>query len=448
MWIYELSLGLADSVPPVRKLLSVPEHTTFEALHQMIDHVFHRSKESMYKFVFPDEAVCIAADGNEFSGTDGIKILSMSSFIDRWMTKEREFYYLTDPENQFRVTVHVKAMTESERPVSIQAKTGDSKNSGDKVRLSDMLMELGKKELINLAKRHTISGYSHLSKPQLAALIARHLLNKDVMRRYMLCMNDDEMEAFLDLIQKGSAFSDYEAEDFSFLIVGGYVGFAQNLELAVPEAVVRVFETINTEDFQKKRRRIIRIGDYAHIANALYGVTPPMQVVKLFNRYERKKTDWDEVFRTYQLISAYRCEFIYEDVYFVDRCYVDEYKKILEIQGNTPFYMPDREQLELWIAAGMIQDVKPFIDIYIYMIQQLWVEETQAGAVCMMLWEKLRRGCDMRELVDGLETFGVRCKSHRQIETMGEMVMRLWKHSRMICYRGYSPAELSRKNKR
>ena len=68
----------------------------------------------------------------------------------------------------------------------------------------------------------------------------------------MLCMNDDEMEAFLDLIQKGSAFSDYEAEDFSFLIVGGYVGFAQNLELAVPEAVVRVFETINTKIFRKK----------------------------------------------------------------------------------------------------------------------------------------------------------------------------------------------------
>ena len=65
----------------------------------------------------------------------------------------------------------------------------------------------------------------------------------------------------------------------------------------------------------------------------------------------------------------------------------------------------------------------------------------------MMLWEKLRRGCDMRELVDGLETFGVRCKSHRQIETMGEMVMRLWKHSRMICYRGYSPAEISEKIK-
>ena len=98
------------------------------------------------------------------------KILGTSSFIDRWMTKEREFYYLTDPENQFRVTVHVKAMTESERPVSIQAKTGDSKNSGDKVRLSDMLMELGKKELISLAKRHTISGYSHLSKPQLPGI--------------------------------------------------------------------------------------------------------------------------------------------------------------------------------------------------------------------------------------------------------------------------------------
>lgn len=442
MWIYELSLGLADSVPLVRKLLSVPEHTTFEALHQMIDHVFHRSKESVYKFVFPDEEVCIAADGNEFVDSDGSGVLSPSLSIDRWMTKKRKFYYLTGPDDQLKVAVYVKAMTQLKRPVSGQDKAGESKALGARIGLSDMLVKLGKKELISLAKRHRISGYSHLNKSQLTALIAGHLLKKDVMRRYMLCMNDEEMEAFLHLIENDDAVSDYEAQDFSFLIVGGYVGFTENLELVVPETVIRVFETINTNDFQKQRRRVIRIGDYAHIANALYGVTPPMQVVKLFNRYERKKTDWDEVFRTYQLISAYRCEFIYKDVYFVDRYYADEYKKILEIQGNIPFYMPAREQLEQWINTGTIQDIKLFIDIYTYMIRQLWVEDAQAGAACMMMWEKTRAGCDLHDLIDTLETSGIRCKSHRQIETMGQMVLHLWKNTRMICYRGYSPGEL------
>lgn len=76
------------------------------------------------------------------------------------------------------------------------------------------------------------------------------------------------------------------------------------------------------------------------------------------------------------------------------------------------------------------------------MIRQLWVEDAQAGAACMMMWEKTRAGCDLHDLIDTLETSGIRCKSHRQIETMGQMVLHLWKNTRMICYRGYSPGEL------
>ena len=313
-----------------------------------------------------------------------------------------------------------------------------------KVSLRSILKELSRKELINLCRRHNIRGYSRWDKKELMAHIFDYILSPAVIYNYFMCMNDDEIEYVRMAADYGGIVEDAEPEAFSYMIAGGYAGFTRELDFGVPYEVLELFESFYDDAFEEKRRRICLIGNYSHVANYLYGVTPPMKVVKMFNHHEKKKTDWCEVMGVYETIAKYRCDFIYKDDYFVDTAFKKDYKDLLSIQGNIPYYIPNSEELEEWFRFGFTGDTEYILELYRYMTGQLWMSGDDAADICFVLENIIHIGCNLNTVFEQLQSLGAHCRTRRQSREFKELLGRLLNSSRMVLYRGYTPSEAER----
>lgn len=313
-----------------------------------------------------------------------------------------------------------------------------------KISLTEVLEELTRKELISLCKRHGMHRYSDLNKSGLIEAISRYILTKKVLYNYFVCMNDSEIEYVRMARDYDGIVDEAEPEALSYMIIGGYAGFTKNLKFGIPWEVLECFDALDTEDFERQRKRICLIGNYSHIANYLYGVTPPMQIVKMFNQHEKKKTDWEEVIHTYKVIEKYRSDFVYVDGYFVDTIFKKNYEELLKLQGNIPYYTPSQAEVEEWCQIGFPTSTGYIIELYRYMTQQLWIDQDMAADVCFMLDNTIHIGCTLKSVRDELERCGVRCRTKRQHREFEVLLKNLIDHSRMIIYRGFTPAEAAR----
>ena len=308
------------------------------------------------------------------------------------------------------------------------------------VHMEDILSFFRKKELVTLARSHGLSGYSHLKKEDLIVWIKDRILDEAVLRAYFLCMHDGEIDLLRQVCDFGEVTQDMDPVDFSYLMAGGYAGYTQDLMFGVPSEVIEGFARIDTEDFEQERCRLMQIGNYCHLAMYLYGVAPPMQVVKIFNLYERKKTDWNEVMSVYERIKKYRCDFIYRDVYFVDLMFKDNYIPLLEIQGDVPYYMPTWEQVEQWNCFGYVPDIQDvLVDLHDFMVDKMWVDAERAADICFILQQATRIGCQFDAMEAQLHRMGIQGRTQKQDKVFRELLTALWKNARMIIHRGYTP---------
>lgn len=310
--------------------------------------------------------------------------------------------------------------------------------------LEDILEDLSRKELVSLCRRHDIRGYSHWNKKELMSHIAEYILSPSVIYNYFICMNDLEIEYVRMAADSGGIVEDAEPEAFSYMIVGGYAGFSKDLEFGIPFEVLDAFHRFDDEIFEEKRRRICLIGNYSHVANYLYGVTPPMKIVKMFNKYESKKTDWLEVVSVYDIIAKYRADFVYIDCYFVDTAFIKNYEELLEIQGNIPYYMPNGKEIEEWFRFGFSIDSAYIWELYRYMTQQLWLDQDTAADICFMLEHTVHIGCSWEHMNEELQKLGIRCRTRRQNREFHALLASLINHTRMLIYRGFTPLEAAR----
>lgn len=164
----------------------------------------------------------------------------------------------------------------------------------------------------------------------------------------------------------------------------------------------------------------------------------------MFNQYEKKKTDWAEVINTYRIIEKYRCDFVYVDEYFVDTVFRKNYRELLKLQGNVPYYIPSREEVEEWCQIGFPSSSEYLSELYRYMTQQLWISSDLAADVCFMLENTVHIGCTLKNVQDELRHCGIWCRTKRQRREFEALLSSLIDHSRMIIYRGYTPVEAAR----
>ena len=147
-----------------------------------------------------------------------------------------------------------------------------------------------KDEIIAIAKKHQVTGYSKYNKKDLIPYVIDFILKEEQMKRYFKFMHDSEIEALEDAYIPSEQDDEYE-----YLYNGGYCGMNGEFGIVIPDEVVRAYKKIDTKAFHKTRKRLSLIGRYLNAANNLYAITPTKILIDMFNQYEKEELKEEEL---------------------------------------------------------------------------------------------------------------------------------------------------------
>lgn len=312
--------------------------------------------------------------------------------------------------------------------------------------LEEIYIYYSKEDLIDIAKIHHMEGYSKYKKEKLIPRIISYILEEEEMKRYFICLHDSEIKVFEQALREEANKFSPLTEDLSYLSEGGYCGFTDKLEVVVPTDVATMYKKINSKEFQNKRKRLNLINRYCKIANYLYAVTPIDRILQLFNQNENKKLSKDELLNAYSELKLYRCEFSYIDDMFVDLELIHDhiYKNILKLQGDQPYYLPDKAEIESLSQVERAEVSDEIGHIYEFLLQNTSIDETEVITLCNQIANGLRIGHSTNDIIKYMNQNNILFKKKKESEEFTRLLMEAWNQTRMILYRGYKPVELER----
>lgn len=484
MGAYQLKITIKGSKPPIWRRILVPEGITFEKLHQIIQTAFCWSNEHLYQFEFRSEGVRIVP--KEENRSPRSEDLLCNEKIDSLVSSTKKFVYTYDfgdnwehviqvediledyleenaqvvkykgdiiPENCGGITEYYELLDSvSERDnkvydisaVNKRLKENFSSLSEGDICLADVFECYDKNSIIDIAKRHDMSGYSKLKKDELVERTIAHITDRKIMNRYFLCVRDVEIKLFEQLLAGNNKIASFEITEMDFLYAGGYVTAGSDHHFLVSEEVKKAYEDLNTPEFKEERARISKIGDYLCAANSLYAITPPSVVLETFNKYEEKKLTADELLHTYEILLPYRCMVQYIDGNFVDAALVEQksFQEFYRLQKKVPYYIPTQQEIRFMADNAGFLMTSELSQLSRFLTDEVNVPDEMIPYVLRQVQAEISMGGQLQEVMDDMEAAGIIFESNEQVETFASIIADVWNHTRMVLNRGHKPYEM------
>lgn len=497
MGAYQIKITIKGSKPPIWRRLVIPSGITFEMLHQVIQTAFCWSDSHLYEFEFRTKGIRVCDDRME-EGIFESNEVSGAAVIDELMADAKKFTYTYDFGDNWEHVIEVEKVLEDDKaPYArvVKYKGGvipedcggimgyydllygpdyqewaeeqgiqeyDLESVNERLKalvspenavftpecpaLAEIFDFYDKESIIELAKRHHMSGYSKLKKRELAQKTAEYITNTEVMERYFLCARDCEIWLFEEILAGRGQIPAFENDNMDYLFAGGYVTAGERLNLYfVAEEVKQAYQIINTEEFQKRRSRMSLVMDYLCAANALYAVTPITVALDLFNTYEAEKLTETELYQVYEALSLYRPLVKLIDGRFVDCVLAEQnaFQELYQMQKDRPYYMPTAQEIRFMADNGgflMNRELEQFGKL---LIEDFGIADKEIPYILREVASAVSVGTDLQTIVNSLEVYGIIFQDEKKLEPFVKKLMDVWNHSRMVLNRGYAPCEMN-----
>ena len=298
--------------------------------------------------------------------------------------------------------------------------------------LYEQLMAYRRTDLLELVRLKELHGVSRLPKAALAARLAKHMLSAPVMVRYFQWLRDDEIADLPDTVPMLIAQSEY----------GERVGEETFRLLREAE---KAYQAIDTAEFHRKRKQYSFIYGCLQMLETIYGAAPLDVMLQLTDRAPELEIT-EEVFLSALSelpgeLQHYRLQggsLWYYDV-------MEFYEMFLEDQGDVPFYIPARSEIERIARCGWLPDT-PGADALCEILQkwQPYTYGSAADTVCL-IWKCISAGAEIRDVMEFLENCLDGC-----METLSdadkiifiEPVCQMYENTRLLTCRGFTRKEL------
>lgn len=296
-------------------------------------------------------------------------------------------------------------------------------------------------DLAEVAKNHKMAFFSSLSKERLNTYMARELLDVTVMRRFMLYMTDKEIKA-MRLAVNGMGSDEGDWAEFGYAAAGGYVGCRQNAGIVITEDAAETFRKMDTAAFETERKRKRLLLDYLNAAACLYGIAPLHVAQSQCRENEGTVFSLEEAREIAGEASPLKCFFALEG----DRIIAPElmedrmYETCLEIQGDISYYQPDPETLHFVGECNFLPYDRYLTAVHGYLQKLPGENAASAYSICQELGRQARFG----NRLDGVPDLWVQAGLFippEEKQALQEMLRGIWRHSRMMIYRGHTPLE-------
>jgi cell division protein FtsL len=489
MAAYQVKITIKGSKPPIWRRVLMPAGLTYAELHQIIQKVYSWSSSMPYEFEFRSEKVRVSEpqvsnEGKEKSLSKYREISAIEN-IDYLVSATKKFIYkyrnwilelqvedtsVAFDESFAQVIKHkgdqiseeingieeyYQKLNEGSSPnevydisqVNQMLEYGENiiKESTGAISLKEIFESYDKESITNIAKCHGVKGLTKWNKTELAHHTADYITKKEHMNSFFLCLRDKEIELFDQLLLADSQIEVFDQGELDYLYEGGYITTGALQNYIVSAEVRDAYDKLNTKEFQEKRSRICKIGDYIRAANSLYAVTPVSILIGIFNHYESDKLTEEELIEACEILMSYREEITYIDGYLVDDELIEEesYKSLYNQQKEVPYYIPTPEEIKFMADHEGFLNSEELNKLRDFLMKDMRVDEETVEFLLLHIQAEISLGGVLQNVVDDLEAAGIIFHNTDQTEKFAEVIIDVWNHTRMVLNRGYTPNEMA-----
>lgn len=312
--------------------------------------------------------------------------------------------------------------------------------------IKEFLLGTTKKELLEIADDLGLSCYKSLNKSELSEKIRDEILKPDVMARRMLLLSDSEIQAFEQALSKENGFFPgfSEMEKLEKLYDLMYVMFYCDDYVEVPREAARVYELINTPEYQEKRRGTYWTYHCLLMTEMIYICAPVNVVCKMLEKCLKHKVgrnEFEEFFfnipREVQRYVLKHNRIIPEEV-FRDDLYLD----IEKAQGKKEFYIPEAEEVWEYTENGYPVSDPYYCRLKQFLIRELEIDSDDMESLMAMIWNKISMGESLSDIMEIFDEEEMTFRTEESVKEFVSIMADVNNHTRMPINRGWTPDEM------
>ena len=124
------------------------------------------------------------------------------------------------------------------------------------------------------------------------------------------------------------------------------------------------------------------------------------------------------------------------------RSYYGEFESLLKIQGDKPFYIPQKEKL-LNYSDDLYMEITPEYDALRKAIQQEFkLEKEMTEYICEDIQLHCEMESSMQEMLNEFERRDIKFTDLQQVNRLVALITKLMNNTRIWSNRGHTPIEL------
>ena len=283
----------------------------------------------------------------------------------------------------------------------------------------------------------------------LARKIAERILSPEMMKECLMEYRDEEIASLrkalagqrggtytAESLDEGDDLTDFAGELYMFRRKGGTMPVFD-----IPTDFEAAFSRIDSEAFHEKRRQHIWLKDCLDIVEFYYGAVPVPVFYRLYKQFGTlSKKEMVQAIR--EMGTECPCRAVNGRIIHEGWLHDDEYLKLEEMQGDKPYYIPSKAEVEDLAVNGYPSGLKEARDLLAFCRKDLKMAPEEAEDFTEEAWNIFNRGETLSDAIHLAEDMRVPIRSQNALKRLADLLVSLSNHTCMFYNRGYSPLAL------
>lgn len=315
--------------------------------------------------------------------------------------------------------------------------------------------EYTKKDLTDTGKVLLVKGMSTKNKEDVAKIVADALLDIEIMKKRVTCMNKIEYALFSKAMKKLSCpLKEYEVNiAISMQYAFNYCYYdKENNQLVIPEDVAEAWKKIDLKAFEKRYEKLSWINDCFNFVSTLHGIAPMDVFMKM---YESKKGCKISVAELKEITESIPEEYMICDIvndHVIDYSLMNkteaERKELFEMQSGKEYYIPSEAEIIELANEGCLIQRDSYDNLANYLKDTMKLNEEDTLLLLTDLWTRIASCSD--SFVDSVQAFlsQIEVENDDQRQRLSAYCVEAYNDTNLLINRGNTPLMTMQRAKR
>lgn len=311
--------------------------------------------------------------------------------------------------------------------------------------IEELYEKMTMEQLKKIAKIHDMAGTYKYNKKQLISVLASYVLDPEVMQEFFIYSTEEELDLFDQFLYEPE---DMEEDDeeleyvLQYFFSGGYLLKDKKQQLVIPEEVRRVYEKINTDEFQEKHEQYNIAYNYCCGITSLYGMASLEEITAIYNYQQNKKMQPQEMLFQIYLPSLKRKDWmVYHDGRLTERYLLEQddiVERILKEREAYEPYIPAKSEI-YDLAHGLEEVTMIFAG---YLMDDLRFSVQESMGITEFVSKMLKIGVSPKEVFQLLQRQKIMFLNRKQMEEFVQQLLDFWMELRLYTLYGHKMSEI------